>query len=196
MPQKLPISFYRQHNVVDIAQQLIGKRLCTHINGGFAGGLISETEAYEGVTDKASHAYGGRYTKRTQTMYKQGGIAYVYLCYGMYHLFNVVTHEENVPHAVLIRAILPETGLDLMKERRGRNLFKNLTDGPGKMSKALGISTQYNEVSLLGNEIWIEETDLKIPENEIIAGPRIGIDYAEEHKDLPYRFLWKRGRGV
>ena len=189
---KLPESYYLQTDVIAIAKDLIGKRLCTQIGGFYTSGLISETEAYAGVTDKASHAYGNRFTERTKTMFAQGGIAYVYLCYGIHHLFNVVTNIEGIPHAVLVRATIPETGIDVMLERRNFKNEKGLADGPGKMSKALGISTKHNGFSLLENEIWIEETDIKIPDYQIQIGPRIGIDYAEEDKDLPYRFVWKR----
>lgn len=191
MGRKLSEPYYLRADVVAIAKDLIGKRLCTKIDGILTSGLISETEAYAGATDKASHAYGNRLTERTKTMFTQGGIAYVYLCYGIHHLFNVVTNIEGIPHAVLIRAIKPEEGIDLMLERRKFKTQKGLADGPGKMSKALGISTKHNGLSLLENEIWIEEKELEIPDSQIQVGPRIGIDYAEEDKDLPFRFLWK-----
>ncbi|MFY0674999.1 MAG: DNA-3-methyladenine glycosylase [Bacteroidia bacterium] len=191
MGHKLPESYYLQADVVAIAKDLIGKRICTQINGIYTSGLISETEAYAGETDKASHAYGGRYTVRTKPMFAQGGIAYVYLCYGIHHLFNVVTNHDGIPHAVLIRAIKPEKGVEYMLERRNFRSQKGLADGPGKTSKALGISTHHNGLSLLENEIWIEDMGIEIPDSQIQIGPRIGIDYAEEDKDLPYRFLWK-----
>lgn len=191
MGRKLSEPYYLRADVVAIAKDLIGTRLCTQIDGILTSGLISETEAYAGVNDKASHAYENRLTERTKTMYAQGGIAYVYLCYGIHYLFNVVTNFEAVPHAVLVRAIIPEKGIDVMLERRKFKTQKGLADGPGKMSKALGISTKHNGLSLLENEIWIEEKELEIPDSQIQVGPRIGIDYAEEDKDLPFRFLWK-----
>ncbi len=190
MGHKLPHSYFLNPNVVALAKDLIGKKLCTNINGKLTTGLISETEAYEGATDKASHAYGNRLTERTKTMFAQGGIAYVYLCYGIHHLFNVVTNIQGVPHAVLIRAIKPIDGIETMLKRRNFKNQKGLADGPGKMSKALGITTAQNGISLLENEIWIEETELNIADSEIQITPRIGIDYAQEHKDLPYRFVW------
>lgn len=191
MSQKLAEAYYLQTDVVHLAKDLIGKRLCTRIDGIYTSGLISETEAYAGVEDKASHAYGGRFTARTKTMYAKGGTAYVYLCYGVHQLFNVVTHDEGVPHAVLIRGIKPEEGLEYMLERRKRPNEKGLSDGPGKLSKALGIGAEHNAISLLDDTIWIEHTSIDVSEQAIEIGPRIGIDYAEEHKDLPYRFLWK-----
>lgn len=190
MAAKLPKSYYLNPDVVFIAKNLIGKKLCAKINGVITSCLISETEAYAGITDKASHAYGNRFTARTKTMYHEGGIAYLYLCYGIHHLFNVVTNQNGVPHAVLIRAIKPIDGVDFMLERCGKTSAKGLSNGPGKVSKALGISTEINNASLLGNDVWIEEMQISIPENQISVGPRIGIDYAEEDKDLPYRFLW------
>ena len=191
MSLKLPEAYYQNTNVVFLAKDLIGKRLCTHIDGIYCSGLISETEAYAGVTDKASHAYGGRFTERTKTMYAVGGTAYVYLCYGVHYLFNVVTNIEGIPHAVLVRGVKPEKGVDYMLERRGVKKQKGLTDGPGKLSKAMGIGKVHNAISLLQDVIWIEDTEVHIPETELHIGPRIGIDYAEEDKDLPYRFLWR-----
>lgn len=191
MSLKLDSSFYHRPDVVGVAKDLIGKKLCTHIDGSLTTGIITETEAYAGLTDKASHAYGGRFTERTKTMYATGGISYVYLCYGIHHLFNVVTYLESIPHAVLIRGIRPLEGIEMMLERRKAKKLKRLSDGPGKLSKALGIGKAQNAISLLQDEIWIEETDVIVPEQELLVGPRVGIDYAEEHKELPWRFLWK-----
>lgn len=187
---KLPLTFYQQKDVVSIARQLIGKTLYSSINGHLCSGLISETEAYAGLTDKASHAYGGRRSARTEVMYAEGGLSYVYLCYGMHHLFNVVTGPKDVPHAVLIRGIRPITGIDVMLARTKKpNIHALLTDGPGKLTKALGITLDCNNLSLTGNQVWIEANDLIIRQEDILIAARIGIAYAAEDARLPYRFL-------
>ena len=193
-------SFYIQPDVVSIARELLGKRLCTRIDGYQTSGIITETEAYEGTTDMASHAFGGRRTRRTEIMYAKGGTAYVYLCYGMHSLFNVVTNKEGVPHAVLIRGIQPCDGIERMKERRRQEkIEKEFSNGPGKVSKALGIHFLHSGLDLthipsLADKpgIWIEETGILILPEEIITTTRIGIDYAEKDAKLPYRFLLKR----
>lgn len=187
---KLPKSFYLQEDVVSIARQLIGKVLYTNTNGIVTAGIISETEAYEGATDKASHAFGNRRTKRTETMFAQGGIAYVYLCYGMYELFNVVTNIKDIPHAVLIRGIIPYEGLEAMAQRRGVEKIKQKdVNGPGKLSKALSITRDLNGFDLSSDVIWIEDKEIQIEDNQIVADKRIGINYAEEDALLPYRFI-------
>ena len=137
---KLKQSFYLNQNVIDVSRNLLGKVLVTNIDSNLTSGVIVETEAYAGIDDKASHAYNNKRTQRTETMYQKGGIAYVYLCYGMYYLFNVITNIEDVPHAVLIRAVEPLKGIDIMKDRRKIKGNKyNLTNGPGKLSIAFGI---------------------------------------------------------
>ncbi|HEY0977086.1 MAG TPA: DNA-3-methyladenine glycosylase [Flavobacteriales bacterium] len=183
---KLPRSFYLRGDVVTIARELIGQRIVSNIGDERTTGIITETEAYAGIDDRASHAYGGRRTARTGTMYLQGGTAYVYLCYGIHHLFNVVTHEADVPHAVLIRAMHPESGLEVMKARRGST--KLTTNGPGTVSQALGIRTTHSGIDLLDDLLYIERTGIRIPENDIRTGPRIGVDYAGPDAALPYRF--------
>ena len=187
---KLPVSFYTRDDVVMIARELLGKTLCTRINGGLAKVVITETEAYAGVGDRASHAYGGRRTARTEPMYAKGGIAYVYLCYGIHHLFNVVTNVEGVPHAVLIRAGTPVTGEKLMLRRRGRQrVDKASLAGPGSLSKALGITTRLTAASLQGDRIWIEENRVEPNFSRISTGPRVGVDYAGKDAKRPYRFI-------
>lgn len=189
---KLPKSFYLQEDVVSIARQLIGKVLYTNIDGVITAGIISETEAYEGATDKASHAFGNRRTKRTETMFAEGGIAYVYLCYGIYELFNVVTNIKDTPHAVLIRGIIPYKGLEIMAHRRGVDKIKQKdVNGPGKLTKALSISRKLNGFDLSSNVIWIEDKGIQIDDKQIIADKRIGIDYAKEDALLPYRFIFE-----
>ncbi|MCH8904383.1 MAG: DNA-3-methyladenine glycosylase [Bacteroidetes bacterium] len=185
---KLPRSFYTRRDVVIIAKELLGKYLMTKINGSTAGGIITETEAYAGVTDKASHAYGGLRSKRTGIMYGNGGFAYVYLCYGMYHLFNVITNVTDIPHAVLIRAIEPTHRIDLMLRRRKKIAVGNNFIGPGKLSQGLAITTELTGTDLTENKIWIEDRGTKISKHEILAGPRINVSYAGKDAKLPYRF--------
>jgi len=190
---KLAQDYYLQDDVVAIAKDLIGKVLFTRINGEVCGGIITETEAYAGISDKASHAYGNRRTARTQTMYAQGGIAYVYLCYGIHHLFNVVTNSKGIPHAVLIRAIMPYHNETLILQRRGKKKWsKQLLNGPGKLSVGLGIHQHLNGTSLLADDIWIEDKGIAMNDATIQASPRIGVDYAEEDALLPYRFLLQK----
>ena len=182
-------SFYIRNDVVLIAQQLLGKYIFTNFEGKLCGGIITETEAYEGITDKASHAFGGRRTKRTETMFAEGGIAYMYLCYGIHSLFNIVTNVEGEPHAVLIRGIKPEFGVNYMLERAGKTrVDKSFANGPGKVSKILGIHYSYSGLSLSSDKIWLEDHRLAVANKDIKISKRIGIDYAEEDALLPYRF--------
>ncbi len=194
---KLPFSFYQEEDVNSLAVQLLGKQLFTCINGELTGGTIVETEAYKGIIDKASHAYGGRFTNRTSTMYEAGGISYVYLCYGIHHLFNVVTAPSNTPHAVLIRGLEPYAGLDIMLRRRSMSALKpNLTAGPGALSKALGIDKNLNAKDLTGDEIWIEDNGIRFQSQEIVAVPRVGVAYAGDHALLPWRYYVAGNRFV
>src|SRR6187402_3268790 len=158
---KLPLVFYQSDDVVSISKNLLGKYLFTCIDGEVTGGYIVETEAYNGIIDRASHAFGNRLTPRTKTMFERGGIAYVYLCYGIHEMFNVVTSVEGQPHAILIRAINPTDGLDIMQFRRNMPVVKpTITSGPGSVGKALGISRTVNAISLQGDKIWIEDRGL------------------------------------
>lgn len=183
----LDLDFYRRADVVQVAKDLLGKFLYSRVNDILVGGEIIETEAYAGEFDKACHAYKRRRTKRTEPMYREGGIAYVYLCYGMHHLLNVVTNQADIPHAVLIRAIRPQIGIEHMLKRRNKVApDKHLTNGPATVCQALGIDLQMNFFSFLGEQLWIEEGPMP---NKIISGPRIGVDYAGEDALLPWRFL-------
>ncbi|HYD20871.1 MAG TPA: DNA-3-methyladenine glycosylase [Flavipsychrobacter sp.] len=185
----LPESFYIRKDVVKIAKELLGKVLVTNFDGITTSGIIVETEAYAGAGDKASHASGGRRTARTEIMYANGGTAYVYLCYGIHHLFNVVTNVKDTPHAVLIRGIEPLEGVDEMLNRRGKEqLTPSLTAGPGALSVALGIHTWHSGYSLSGPEIQIEDRGIKVSARDIAAGTRVGVAYAQEDALLPYRF--------
>ncbi|MDB4924936.1 DNA-3-methyladenine glycosylase [Mucilaginibacter sp.] len=189
---KLPESFYRRNDVVTISRELLGKYLFTCINGIVTGGYIVETEAYNGIIDKAAHSYGNRLTHRTKTMYMHGGVAYVYLCYGIHEMFNVVTAVEGEPKAILIRAIQPTDGTDIMLQRRKMNVIKPaITSGPGSVARALGISRDINAISLLSDTLWIEDRGMIIPDEAIAAVPRIGVAYAAEDAQLPYRFYIK-----
>ena len=188
--KKLPLSYYRQEDVVQLARSFLGKYLMTNIGGTLTGGIITETEAYAGVTDRASHAYGGLRSKRTETMYREGGVSYIYLCYGMHHLFNIVTNKKDIPHAVLIRGIFPVFGIEKMQQRTGKKVSgHDLTNGPGKLTKALGITTKLDGTSLAGDTIRIEERGIVCRDSDITSGPRIGVAYAKEDALLDYRFV-------
>lgn len=188
---KLHKDFYLNENVVDVAKSLLGKYLFTNFNGSICGGYITETEAYAGVDDKASHAYNNRRTARTEIMFKEGGIAYIYLCYGMYSLFNVVSNKENIPHAVLIRGLTATEGLETIAQRlKITDLSKYKLNGPGKLSKALGIHYSQSGINLYGSTIWIEDRGLNINEENIKTTKRVGVDYAQEDANLPYRFIY------
>ncbi len=197
-PTILPYSFYRRDDVVQISRDLIGKVLCTDIDGtSHTSGIITETEAYRGRDDKACHAHESR-TKRTEIMYHEGGKAYVYLCYGIHHLFNIVTNVEGLADAVLIRAIRPLDGIEVMLERRGKDaLAPELTAGPGRLSQALGITTDYYGVDLTAkSSVWIEDRGRTVSDAQIESSPRIGVDYAGEDAQRPWRFYLKDSEWV
>jgi DNA-3-methyladenine glycosylase len=191
---------------VTVARELLGKVLVTEFDGRRTSGRIVEVEAYNGVVDRASHAWSGRRTRRTEVMFGSGGTAYVYLIYGIHHLFNVVTNRPDVPHAVLVRALDPLEGIPVMLERVGKpRLDHTLTRGPGNLSRALGLLTTHTGTSLLGRTIWIGDDGFRVGRSQIVATPRIGVDYAGEDAALPYRFFikgnpyvsgQKRGPGV
>ena len=186
---KLPADFYQRENILVISRELLGKVLCTNFHGKLTSGIIVETEAYAGVTDKASHAYGGRRTKRTETMYAKGGSAYVYLCYGIHHLFNIVTNKENIPHAVLIRAIQPRDGIEIMLQRRNKKkVDHSLTAGPGSLTRALGITVKDSGTFLMDNLIWLEDQNINYTNQDILATPRVGVQYAGKDAQNPWRF--------
>jgi DNA-3-methyladenine glycosylase len=194
---KIPIDFYQRNDVVKIAKELLGKILVTKWDGPHGdrdetSGRIVEVEAYNGVIDKASHAAGGRRTKRNEVMYGNGGVAYVYLCYGIHHLFNVVTNRKEIPHAILVRALDPLTGIETMLKRTNKNqLDHTLTRGPGNVSKALGIYTKHSGESLLSKNLFIADDGFVLNKKELAASPRIGVDYAADDASLPYRFYIK-----
>jgi len=191
MSAKLSKSFYTRSDVTLIARELLGKVLCTDIDGTLTSGIIVETEAYSEI-EKASHAYGGKRTARTEVFYNEGGLSYVYLCYGIHHLFNVITNRAHIADAVLIRAIEPLDGIDEMLMRRGMDkIAHRIAAGPGSVSKALGIDKNHNGLNLAEKEIWIEDRGIKYKKSQIIASPRVGVDYAGEDALLPWRYRVK-----
>jgi len=190
--RKLPTEFYRRDDVLLVAKELLGKVLVTKFEGIETSGRIVEVEAYKGTIDKASHAYGGRRTNRTEVMYAHGGVSYVYLCYGIHHLFNVVTNDKDIPHAILVRALEPVKGITDMLLRTGKKtLDYTLTKGPGNVSKALGIHTKHTGISLLSKELFIADDGTTYSSKEIVSSPRIGVDYAGKDAALKYRFFIK-----
>ena len=189
---KLKRKFYVRDDTVGVARDLLGKLLVVpDSHGNRVTGMIVETEAYLGIEDRAAHSYGGRRTARTEATYALGGHAYVFFVYGMYYQLNVVTGRANHPHVVLIRAIEPVEGWEIMRERRGPMKDKNLTSGPGKLCIAFSIDKSFDRADLLDERIWLEEYR-RITDDDIAAGKRIGIDYAGEDKDHPWRF-WVKG---
>lgn len=181
--------YYLQHNVLFLSRDLLGKFLMTEIDSVLTGGMIIETEAYRAPEDRASHAYGNKRTKRNAPMFCQGGISYVYQCYGIHFLFNVVTNVADIPHAILIRAIKPLIGIETMLKRRHKTKVDGtLTGGPGTLTQALGITKAHNGLPLFGPPVWIEDRGVKVTSKMIVTGPRIGVDYAKEDALLPWRF--------
>lgn len=189
---KLDQSYFQTDDVLSLARDLLGKYVFTLIDGQLAGGQISEVEAYKGMGDKACHAYGGRRTARNEMMYHDGGVAYIFLCYGMHHMLNFVSNRAEIPDAVLVRSIIPTHGEELMLQRLGKSrATQDMTNGPGKVAKALGITMQDNGCALNSDRLWLEDRSHRIPAEEIEITARIGVDYAKEDAGLPYRFVWK-----
>lgn len=190
---KIPLSFYQNDDVVSLSRSLIGKYLLTSVGPEniITGGMIIETEAYHGAEDKACHAYKNRRTKRTETLFSEGGTAYIYLCYGLHHLFNIVTNKKDIPHAILIRAIRPEIGIEVMQRRRKKKgNISVLSNGPGSLCQALGINRNFDGITLDSSYIWLEDRGIIIPPEDIVVSPRVGIDYAEEDALKPWRFSY------
>lgn len=193
--------FYNRDSI-DVAMDLLGKVLVHEIPGSRMVAKIVEVEAYMGVEDKAAHSYGGRRTKRVEVMYGAPGFSYVYLIYGMYHCFNIVTNVEETPQAVLIRAVEPIDGLEAMAQYRFKKSYDSLTksqiiglsNGPGKLCKALSIDKSHNGVDLCGSRLYVEEGDND--KLDIVSAKRVGIDYAEEAKDYLWRFYIKNNEYV
>ena len=186
--------FYTRADTLRVARELLGKRLVVPSQtGARVSGRVVEVEAYLGVEDRAAHSYGGRRTRRTETMYAVGGTAYVFFVYGMHHQFNVVTGPAGRPHALLVRAVEPEEGVELMRERRPVSKERELTNGPGKLCRALGIDLTFDGEDLTTRgRVWLEETGQTYRPDEIASGPRIGVAYAAEDALKPWRF-WAKG---
>lgn len=184
---KLPLSFYQNPDVCAVARELLGKELLVNSDGVTTGGIIIDTEAYAGACDRACHSYNYRRTPRNESMYRSGGTVYVYICYGIHHLFNVVTSEEGDPQGVMIRAIHPTQGIEqMLANRKKSKIDKTFTNGPGALTAALGITIAHNGLSLEGDRIYIRESGVKM--GPIKVGTRIGVDYAGSDALLPYRF--------
>lgn len=195
--KKLSLNFYKRKDVVAIAKDLIGKIVITQFDGVTTSGRIVETEAYVAHVDKASHAFAGKRTSRNEHMYAAAGTAYVYICYGMHQMFNIVTNEKDIPDAVLIRAVEPLEGIDSMLQRTGKpTLDFTLTKGPGNVGKALGIFKKHSGLHLLDDEIYIVDDGFKINENEIGISGRIGVASAGADALLPYRFYVRGNKYV
>ena len=195
--KKIPLSFYARKNVVAIAKDLIGKIIVSNFDNNITSGRIVETEAYVAVTDKASHSFGGKRTVRNEHMYAAAGTAYVYICYGLHQMMNIVTNDKDIPDAVLIRAVEPMKGIDIMLKRTGKiTLDKTLTRGPGNVGKALGIFKHHSGNHLLGNKIYLLDDNIKIPSEQIGTSARIGVETAGADALLPYRFYLKGNKYV
>jgi DNA-3-methyladenine glycosylase len=194
--QKLPLSFYLGTDVLKIAKELLGKVLVTNWNDEYTSGRIVETEAYAGETDKASHASKGR-TARTDIMFNEGGKAYVYLCYGVHQMFNIVTNKEGIPDAILIRAVAPIDGIDIMLKRTGKKkVDETLSRGPGNVGKAFGFHTSQCGLLMNSDDLFIADDGFKISKAVIGTSPRIGVDYAGKHAEWHYRFFLKGSKYV
>jgi DNA-3-methyladenine glycosylase len=190
--KKLDHSFYDRKNVIQIARELLGKILVTQFDSIRTSGRIVETEAYNGVGDRASHAFEGRRTTRSEHLYGGPGSVYIYICYGMHHLFNVVTNKKDIPHAILIRALEPMEGINYMLKRVGKPIPDyTLTKGPGNLARALGISKMHTGGNLFSEKIFIEDDGLRYKKDQIVSTHRIGVDYAGADAQLPYRFIVK-----
>ena len=186
--------FYIRPDTVAIAKDLLGKKLITSFGKKVTAGIIVETEAYCGEIDRGCHAYKRRFTERTKVMYEEGGLSYVYLCYGIHNLFNVVTHEKDQPHAILVRAIEPVEGIPHILKRMGRKHFdETIGAGPGLAAQCLGLTTKHTGISLLGNRIWIEEGK-RIEKHEIIESARVGMNFDGPYKLIPWRFRIKNSK--
>ena len=195
--KKVPLSFYKRKDVVKIAKELLGKIVVTNFEGKVTSGRIVETEAYIGIIDKASHSFAGRRTARNEHMYSAAGTAYIYICYGMHQMLNVVTNDKEIPDAILIRAVEPVEGIEIMLQRTGKaKADKTLTRGPGNVGKALGIFKHHSGLYLLDEEIFLLDDGKKMPEENIGISKRIGVESAGADALLPYRFYVKGNKYV
>ncbi|QSR88863.1 DNA-3-methyladenine glycosylase [Methylacidiphilum caldifontis] len=194
MGEKIGLEAYLTDDPVKGALFFLGKKISVKDEKGIVSAIIFETEAYGGAEDRACHGYGNRITPRNKILFHQGGIAYVYFCYGIHYLLNFVLGPEGVPMAVLIRGVWIIEGKERVRERRKGISEKHWADGPGKVTQALGIKSSDNGISLVGDRIWVENTGIVVPQVEIERTARIGVDYAGEWAKKPFRFLWKKGK--
>lgn len=189
MNNKLPVGFYRQDDVVSVARDLLGKYVYSLVDGQLTGGIIVETEAYRGPHDRGSHAYNNKRTPRNEMMYSAGGVAYMYICYGIHDMLNIVTGTEGMSHAALIRAIEPIEGLDIMRIRRG--VFDQdlrLCQGPGALAKALGLTKLHNGADLQGDIVWLTDHGITYRDEQVVASARVGMNFEGPYKTIPWRF--------
>lgn len=189
LKNKLPVEFYRQDDVVSVARQLLGKHLYSFVDGQLTGGVIVETEAYRGPEDRGSHAYNGKRTPRNEMMYQAGGVAYMYICYGIHDMLNIVTGIEGISHAALIRAIEPTEGLEVMRIRRG--IFDQdgrLCRGPGALAKSLGLTKLHNGVDLQKDTIWLTDEGLNYRDDQVVSSARVGMNFDGPYKSIAWRF--------
>lgn len=197
MKHKLSKDFYRQQDVVSVARHLLGKHIYSLVDGQLTGGIIVETEAYRGPDDRGSHAYNGKRTARNEMMYNAGGLVYMYICYGIHDMLNIVTGEEGISHAALIRAIQPIEGIDIMRHRRA--LFDKdlrLCQGPGSLAKSLGLSKIHNGVDLQGNVIWLTDEKHTYTDEQVVCSARVGMNFDGLYKAIPWRFYVKGNQYV
>ncbi|MEO8795902.1 MAG: DNA-3-methyladenine glycosylase [Daejeonella sp.] len=195
--RKLSADFFQREDTLTIARELLGKVLISNINDQLTGGIIVETEAYQGPLDRGSHAYGGKRTARNEMMYNRGGLVYMYICYGIHDMINVVTGSNDSSHAILIRALQPTLGLEVMRERRNiYNQDKRLCQGPGALSKAMGLNKSHNGIDLQHDLIWIEDQNINFSNDEILETARVGMNFDGPYKTIPWRFLVKDNKYV
>lgn len=189
MNNKLPVGFYRQDDVVSVARDLLGKYVYSLVDGQLTGGIIVETEAYRGPDDRGSHAYNNKRTPRNEMMYSAGGVAYMYICYGIHDMLNIVTGTEGMSHAALIRAIEPIEGLDIMRIRRGVfDQDRRLCQGPGALAKALGLTKLHNGADLQGDIVWLTDHGITYRDEQVVASARVGMNFEGPYKTIPWRF--------
>jgi DNA-3-methyladenine glycosylase len=189
--RKLTRADYADPKPARVARFFLGKFLCVQAPDGYAEGVITETEAYGGPQDAACHGFENRRTARTEIMFAPGGVSYVYLCYGLHHLFNIITGPADSPEAVLIRAVRITGGHDVVRQRRPRVAEKDWASGPGRVCRALAIGMHHYGLDLAGETIWIEDRGVNVPPRAVQRSPRIGVDYAGKWALKPWRFVWE-----
>ena len=197
--KRLSRRFYQSSDVTTLAKALLGKFLVTEINGFRCSGMIVEAEAYRGPDDRACHAYMHRRTPRTEVMFEPGGVAYIYICYGMHHMMNVVTGPKDSAHAILIRALEPTEGIKVMAQRR--NLPESdlrLAKGPGALALAMGLTKEMNGAVLHSESspVWIEDRGIQLTQTQICCSPRIGVESAGEAAHWLWRYFIKGNKFV